>query len=131
MDLLNLICKVELWLNYKHKVNDGYNSNRFSRAKKIIAKEVGVLVYFSTPTCNVCKALRPKIMETFSQEFENIQRIYINSVDAPDIASNYNVFAVPTILVFLDGKEFSRESRNVSVAALVEKIARPYKIMSS
>jgi len=31
--------------------------------EQIIKSEVGVLLYFSTPTCNVCQALKPKIIE--------------------------------------------------------------------
>ena len=99
--------------------------------QNLIKNEIGVLVYFSTPTCNVCKVLRPKIMQAFADKFGNIKRIYLDSTDLPQIASFYNVFAVPTILIFLDGKEFSRESRNVSVDLLVEKISRIYKIMNS
>ena len=98
---------------------------------KIIAENIGAIVYFSTPTCYVCKALKPKIMATFEENFENIQRVFVDSTLAPEVASKHNVFSVPTILVFLDGKEFARESRNVSVSGLVDKISRPYEIMNS
>jgi len=99
--------------------------------ENLIQSELGVLLYFSTPTCNVCHALKPKISQEFEENFPKIKQVFIDSSLTPEIPAHFNVFSVPTILVFLDGKEFSRESRNVSVAALVEKIARPYKIMSS
>jgi len=99
--------------------------------EQIIQNNIGAILYFSTPTCNICKALRPKIMQTFQENFTDIKRVYINSVDSPEVSSKYNVFAVPTILVFLDTKEFARESRNLSIHALVEKISRPYSLFNS
>ena len=110
-------------------MDNGHLSNE--QLDEIIRENIGAIVYFSTPTCNVCKALKPKVMAEFEENFENIQRVFVDATLSPEVASKYNVFAVPTILVFLDGKEFARESRNVSVAGLVEKISRPYEIMNS
>jgi thioredoxin-like negative regulator of GroEL len=95
----------------------------------LISKEVGVLLYFSTPTCNVCHSLKPKIKEEFEQNFPLIKQIFIDSTETPEISAHFQVFSVPTILVFLDTKEFARESRNVSVPMLVSKIERVYKIL--
>ncbi len=97
---------------------------------KIIREEIGVLFYFSTPTCNVCHALKPKISEAFQENFPKIKQYFIDSSLTPEIPANFNIFSVPTILVFLDGKEFARESRNVSVSQLIAKIDRPYSIMT-
>ncbi|RUM67213.1 MAG: thioredoxin [Sulfurospirillum sp.] len=99
--------------------------------EKIIKEEIGVLLYFSTPTCNVCKALKPKISHAFQEHFPLIKQIYIDSSKNPEIPASMQIFSVPTIVVFLDGKEFARESRNISVDLFIEKIKRPYEIMSS
>ncbi len=97
----------------------------------LLKEEVGVVLYFSTQACNVCKALKPKIEERFKENFPDIKMVYIDCEESPEISAGYSVFSVPTILVFLQGKEFARESRNVSVDILVEKIRRPYDIMKS
>ena len=99
--------------------------------QELISKEIGVLVYFSTPTCNVCHALKPKISQEFEKNFPQIKQVFIDSSLTPKIPAHFNIFSVPTILVFLDGKEFARESRNVSVPALVGNIERVYKILMS
>jgi len=98
---------------------------------KLINSELGVLLYFSTPTCNVCHALKPKIIEAFDTHFPVIKQQFIDSSLSPEIPAALGIFSVPTIIVFLDGKEFARESRNVSVGELVKKIARPYEMMTS
>ncbi len=102
-----------------------------SDVEQIIKSELGVLLYFSTPTCNVCKALKPKITKAFDENFPLIKQYFIDSSISPDIPASMQIFSVPTIVVFLDGKEFARESRNVSIPQLIEKIKRPYEIMSS
>jgi len=94
-----------------------------------LSEHAGVLLYFSTPQCNVCKVLRPKLTELFQQHYPEIQRYYVDSTETPEIAGQYSVFAVPTILLFLDGKEFVRKSRNFSPAELIEEIRRPWEIM--
>lgn len=99
--------------------------------ENLIKNELGVLLYFSTPTCNVCHALKPKIIEAFDENFPLIQQHFIDASLSPEIPASMGIFSVPTIMIFLDGKEFARESRNVSVGELVQKIARPYEMMTS
>jgi len=99
--------------------------------KEAIEKEDGVLLYFTGPNCNVCHSLKPKIEELFKEEFPKIKRFFIDVSQNKEIAVNFSVFSVPTILVFLGGKEFAREGRATSLAALRDKIKRPYEIMLS
>jgi len=97
----------------------------------LIRDELGVLLYFSTPTCNVCQALKPKIIEEFEKKFPLIKLAFIDSTVLPEVSANYQVFSVPTMILFLDRKEFAREGRNVSVPAFVQKVERVYGFMTS
>jgi len=96
-----------------------------------IRSEVGVLLYFSGENCNVCHALRPKIKDLFDKEFPQIKQIYLDAHENPQISAHYQVFSVPTIIVFLDGREFVREGRAVSLHQMTEKLTRPYTMMIS
>ena len=98
--------------------------------QNIIQTEVGVLLYFSGEHCNVCHALRPKFGELFDAEFPQIKQIYLDAHENLEISVHFAVFSVPTIIVFLDGKEFVREGRAVSLYKLTEQLARPYKMMT-
>lgn len=95
-----------------------------------IQQEVGVLLYFSGENCNVCHALRPKFQELFSTEFPLIEQIYLDAHQHADISAHYGVFSIPTMLVFLDGREFIREGRAVSLHKLQEQLSRPYSLMT-
>jgi thioredoxin-like negative regulator of GroEL len=96
-----------------------------------IKENLAVMVYFSAPTCNVCHALKPKLLEALELNFKDFK---VESVDISineDIAPHFGVFAIPTVLIFLDGKEFFRKSRNMSVDEVIREIKRPYEIMTS
>ena len=95
-----------------------------------IREEVGVLLYFSGEHCNVCHALRPKFRELFDKEFPQLKQIYLDAQENPKISSHYQVLSLPTILVFMDGKEFVREGRSVSLHQLTEQLKRPYGMMT-
>ena len=96
-----------------------------------IHSELAVGLYFSAPTCNVCHALKPKLLAAFDKELPLLQIISIDISETPEIASHFGVFSIPTLLVFLDGKEFLRKSRHMSVDQVVAEIKRPYDIMTS
>lgn len=96
-----------------------------------IDKNMAVMLYFTGKDCGVCNALKPKIKECFDTNFSDIKQIYIDTNSNQEVAASFNVFAVPTLLVFLDKKEFIRKSRNLSIELLIEEIKRPYQMMMS
>ena len=96
-----------------------------------IKENLAVMVYFSAPTCNVCHALKPKLIDALDKNFENFKVESVNISSEEDIAPHFGVFTVPTVLFFLDGKEFLRKSRNMSIDEVIREIKRPYDIMTS
>ncbi|MBT3347458.1 MAG: thioredoxin family protein [Thiotrichales bacterium] len=105
--------------------------NTLEELDEVLKQDKGVLLYFSTPQCNVCKVLRPKLMQLFEEHYPEIKRYYIDTTTAVELSAQHSVFTVPTILLFLDGKEFVRKSRNFSPAELISEIRRPWEIMHS
>jgi len=97
----------------------------------LIKEEMGVLLYFSGEHCNVCHALRPKFRELFDAEFPKLKQIYLDAQEYAEISSHYNVVSLPTMLVFLDGREFAREGRSVSLHKMTEQLKRPYMMMTA
>ena len=99
--------------------------------EKRVKTELAVGLYFSAPTCNVCHALKPKLLTAFDANFSQLNIISIDISETPEIASHFGVFSIPTLLIYLDGKEFLRKSRHMSVDQVVAEIKRPYDIMTS
>ena len=91
--------------------------------------EPAILAYFSTGVCTVCKVLKPKLAAFMQNEFPECKLIYIPSDKFPEIAAQNRVFAAPTILVYFEGRETIRKSRNIGISELRREIARPYSLI--
>ncbi|MBE0515660.1 thioredoxin family protein, partial [Sulfurimonas sp.] len=71
----------------------------------------------------------PKLFEAIKSNFKEFQIISIDTSIDQEIAAYFSIFAIPTVLVFLESKEFLRKSRHMSVDEVVGEIKRPYEIM--
>ena len=87
------------------------NLRSIGEFENFIQSNEAVLIYFSHEECNVCKVLKPKVQEMIENEFDKIIISYCDTVLYPEIAAQRSIFAVPTILVFFEGKEFIRVSQ--------------------
>jgi thioredoxin 1 len=94
-----------------------------------VIKNKALLVYFSNTQCNVCKVLKPKIYELITEEFPLMQMYYCDTIESAEVAAQNSIFAVPTIVIYFDGKEFLRKSRNIGIMELQKDIERPYSLM--
>lgn len=103
----------------------------FNEFIKMKENEPALLGYFSTNACNVCKVLKPKVVELLQTQFPKMKMVYIKSDVLPEVAAQYQVFAAPTILVFFEGREYIRRSRNIGIGELQREIERPYSMMFS
>ena len=96
----------------------------FDQFNGFIKSNRTTVVYFSTPECNVCKVLKPKVLELLEEDFPNFVFGYVNCDSNKITAAQNSVFTVPTLIVFAEGKEVLRKSRNISLAELNEEILR-------
>lgn len=95
----------------------------------IVQNNPAVLVYFSTTSCNVGEALAPKVFNLVQTYFPKVTIITIDINYSPNITATYSAFVEPTILVFFDGKETVRKSRNIGLNELHDAIKRPYTLI--
>ena len=61
--------------------------------------------------------------------FPKINFCYVDLNKAKEISGQLSVFSVPTILVYFEGKETIRVSRNVHLEELYKQIERYYKMI--
>jgi len=97
----------------------------------IIENDEAALFYFSAPSCNVCKVLKPKVAELIESNFPKVNLYYVNIEDAPLISGQFRVFSIPTLIVYIDRKEYIRKSRNIGIGELDAELSRPYGMMFS
>jgi len=97
---------------------------------KLVSDNRLILAYFSNDNCNVCKVLKPKIIELLNENFPLILFYYCNIDNNPEFSAQNSVFAIPTIIVFLDGKEIYRFGRFLDINELKIKLDRVYNLIT-
>lgn len=81
--------------------------------------------YITQPNCSVCHGLQPQI-EQILADFPNIFTYQVDASKTPRVAGDFQVFTAPTLLLFMEGKEYLREVRFVQTSRFREKILRVY-----
>ena len=105
--------------------------NDLNELNSKLKEELAMVLYFSSPSCSVCHVLRPKLMQALEKEYPAMGRYHADISLSPEIAAEFQIFSAPTIIIFLEGKEFIRKGRAMSVDGLLQEIERPYKLMTS
>ncbi|MEG6567017.1 thioredoxin family protein [Thermoanaerobacterium saccharolyticum] len=98
--------------------------------KKFVDREEMALLYFSTNDCGICTTLLPKL-EIMLSNYAKISSGHVSIDELPAASSEFSVFTVPTVLLFVEGKEVIREARFISMDILEEKIQKYYDIIFS
>lgn len=93
-----------------------------------VAQNEAAAVYFSGANCGVCQVLEPQVRGLLAERFPRIALARVATEGALELAAQYSVFAVPTLLFFFDGRESFRYARNFSTAEVAQDIARPYSL---
>jgi len=99
------------------------------KAEQVLTETVATLFYFSTTSCAVGEAFEPKVRKLLSEKFPKINFYNIDINLSPTLAAKFSAFVEPTILVFFEGKETIRKSRNIGIYELEEAIKRPYQLI--
>ena len=94
------------------------------RFNDLIQSSTPVLVDFHAVWCGPCKAMNPIIKEV-AQSVKGKARVIKVDIDASaQAAQTYQVQAVPTFMIFKNGKVIWRHSGMIDKFSLIEQINR-------
>jgi thioredoxin 1 len=90
----------------------------------VLADNSLVLLYFSGFDCGVCQALKPKIEIFVPEQFPDVKVFEVATAEQPELVGRFSVFTVPVLLFMVEGREYIREARNVSITELSKKMEK-------
>lgn len=74
-----------------------------SKEFKEVIKDGKVVIDFFATWCGPCKMLSP-VMDEISSELKNVNFYKIDVDKNEDVAMEYGIMSIPTIIIFKDGK---------------------------
>ena len=95
------------------------NMNKFQ--SEVIDSEKITIVDFWAPWCGPCRMIGP-IFEEISEEYEDVEFVKVNVDDSQEIAGNYNIMSIPTLLIIKDGEVADQQMGALSKDQLKEFI---------
>lgn len=88
--------------------------------EKISQLNLPILIDFWAPWCPPCLFMKP-IFENLAKKYSNkLLFVKVNVDDAPDIASMFNIYAVPTFIMLYQGRVICRRE-GAMPSAIFEK----------
>ncbi len=75
--------------------------------KEVMMSEKPVLVDFWAPWCGPCRMVMP-LVEEIAEERDDVKVVKINVDEEPELASQFQVMSIPTLMVVKNGEVVSK-----------------------
>ena len=89
--------------------------------REVLEESNTVVIDFYADWCGPCKMMAP-VLEEIAKENTNTKFVKINVDESQELAMEYNIMSIPTIVVMKSGKEINRKVGLVSKTELTDII---------
>ena len=86
-------------------------------------------VYYSGPGCAVCVQLKPKLFGMLGEQFPRLAIAEVDCGEERALAADQSVFTIPTLVVYIEGREAFRHARSFGPTQMAEQLRRPYDML--
>ena len=81
--------------------------NKDNFEKEVSKSDRPVIVDYWASWCGPCRIMAPRF-EELSNEMAKVKFAKLSTEEAPEIAQQFDVMSIPTLILFKDGKEVDR-----------------------
>lgn len=74
-----------------------------SFTEEVLNSDIPVLVDFWAPWCGPCRMVSPVVDEIAQQYDGKVKVVKLNTDDNPNVASQYGIRSIPTLMIFKGG----------------------------
>lgn len=97
------------------------NINRLNFQEEVLNSDKPVLLDFWASWCGPCRMVVP-IIEEIAEERSDIKVGKINVDEQPELANQFNILSIPTLIVIKNGQEITRSIGAKSKEEILEMI---------
>ncbi|GAB4379033.1 MAG: thioredoxin [Elainellaceae cyanobacterium] len=96
---------------------------QFGSFQELIAQSTKpLLVDFYAPWCGPCQMMAKILEEVNAQIGQQVQIVKINTENYPDLASQYEIYALPTLVLFKQGQPVDRIEGVLTAKQLIQRL---------
>lgn len=98
--------------------------NDDSFKKDVLESGVPVLVDFWAPWCGPCRMIAPIVDEISNEYKDKLKCVKLNTDESPNVASEYGIRSIPTIMFFKGGKKCDTIIGAVPKATIIQTVEK-------
>ncbi len=87
--------------------------------KHVTRNQIPVLVDFWAPWCGPCRQMAPGLEQATAQLEPQVRVVKVDTEAEQGLGAKFNIRSIPTLALFVDGKEVARQAGAMGAADIV------------